>query len=38
METKTSVASHGIGFVGLLAILFIALKLMGYIAWSLLSG
>lgn len=24
----------GIGFLGLLAILFIALKLMGYIAWS----
>lgn len=24
----------GIGFVGALAILFIALKLMGYIAWS----
>lgn len=24
----------GIGFLGLLAILFIALKLLGYIAWS----
>lgn len=24
----------GIGFLGLLTILFIALKLMGYIAWS----
>lgn len=25
---------HGIGFTGALAILFIALKLMGHIAWS----
>jgi len=27
-------SSGGIGFVGLLAILFIALKLMGYIKWN----
>jgi len=31
-ETKTT--SSGIGFSGLLTILFIALKLMGYINWS----
>jgi hypothetical protein len=30
METKTG----GIGFMGLLGILFIALKLTGYITWS----
>jgi len=32
MESTES--EGGIGFVGALAILFIALKLMGYIAWS----
>jgi len=32
MESTES--KGGIGFVGALAILFIALKLMGYIAWS----
>lgn len=31
-ESKTN--SGGIGFVGLLTILFIGLKLTGYIAWS----
>lgn len=30
----SSSSSGGIGFVGLLTILFIALKLTGYIAWS----
>jgi hypothetical protein len=34
MTTKTNQSSGGIGFVGLLTILFIALKLTGYIAWS----
>jgi uncharacterized protein (DUF983 family) len=33
MSEKTS-SSGGIGFLGLLTILFIALKLTGYIAWS----
>lgn len=33
MSKETS-SSSGIGFVGLLTILFIALKLTGYIAWS----
>ena len=31
-DTKSS--ADGIGFVGLLTILFIALKLLGYIDWS----
>lgn len=31
---NTSTSSGGIGFVGLLTIVFIALKLMGYITWS----
>jgi hypothetical protein len=31
---KTVVKSGGIGFIGLLTILFIALKLTGNIAWS----
>ena len=31
-ESKTS--SGGVGFLGLLTILFIGLKLTGYIAWS----
>ena len=30
----TSSSSGGIGFCGLLTILFVALKLTGYIAWS----
>lgn len=33
MSTKTT-SSGGIGFFGLLTILFIGLKLTGYIAWS----
>lgn len=32
--TETKVTYNGIGFVGLLTILFIALKLTGYITWS----
>jgi hypothetical protein len=34
MSTTTTSASSGIGFPGLLAILFIGLKLGGVIAWS----
>ena len=34
MSDNKSTASSGIGFTGLLAILFIALKLTGYITWS----
>ncbi len=34
MSEKTSSSSGGIGFVGLLAIMFIGLKLTGYIDWS----
>lgn len=34
MENKTVVSSGGIGFCGLLTILFIALKLIGVISWS----
>ncbi|WRH62085.1 MAG: hypothetical protein RSE12_17185 [Fuscovulum sp.] len=34
MTQNTNNKSGGIGFFGLLAILFIALKLTGYIAWS----
>jgi len=33
MENKSS-SSSGIGFSGLLTIVFIVLKLMGYISWS----
>lgn len=33
-ETSSSSSSGGIGFLGLLAILFIGLKLGGVIAWS----
>lgn len=33
-DSKSSTTSSGIGFSGLLAILFIALKLTGYITWS----
>ena len=34
MEKKSSSASGGIGFVGLLTITFIVLKLVGVINWS----
>lgn len=34
MSNKTQTQSGGIGFFGLLAIVFITLKLTGYIAWS----
>ena len=34
MSDNKSTSSSGIGFLGLLAILFIALKLTGVIAWS----
>ena len=34
MSDNSSSSSGGIGFVGLLAILFIGLKLTGYITWS----
>lgn len=34
MRVKAEANSHGIGFGGLLAIVFITLKLTGYIAWS----
>ena len=34
MSNGTTTRSGGIGFAGLLAILFIALKLTGHIAWS----
>lgn len=33
-NNKTTQTSGGIGFFGLLTIVFIALKLTGYIAWS----
>ena len=33
-DTKTTTSSSGIGFVGLLTIVFITLKLTGYIDWS----
>lgn len=33
-NNSTSNSNNGIGFFGLLAILFIALKLTGYITWS----
>jgi hypothetical protein len=33
-EEKVIVQRRGIGFLGLLAIVFITLKLTGYIAWS----
>ena len=32
--SSSSSSSGGIGFTGLLTILFIALKLLGYITWS----
>ena len=34
MSSNSTSTSGGIGFVGLLTILFIGLKLTGYIAWS----
>ena len=34
MSEKKQVNSGGVGFLGLLTILFIGLKLTGYIAWS----
>lgn len=34
MAQNIQTRSGGIGFVGLLTIVFIALKLMGYITWS----
>lgn len=34
MKQKVEVKSGGIGFCGLLTVLFIGLKLTGYIAWS----
>ena len=34
MEQKTSGTNNGIGFCGLLTILFIAFKLLGIINWS----
>ena len=33
-KDKTEVQTGGIGFFGLLTIVFITLKLMGYISWS----
>lgn len=34
MTTKTSSGGGGVGFAGLLTLLFITLKLTNYIAWS----
>lgn len=34
MTTETTNSSGGIGFCGLLTVLFIGLKLTGHIAWS----
>jgi len=34
MSNNTTTSSGGIGFAGLLTVLFIGLKLTGYIAWS----
>jgi hypothetical protein len=34
MSTSSSSTSGGIGFTGLLTIVFITLKLLGYINWS----
>lgn len=34
MSTQTTTSSGGITFFGLLTIVFIALKLTGYISWS----
>ena len=34
MTTKTEVKNYGIGFLPLLTLIFITLKLTGYITWS----
>jgi len=34
MGKETKVSSSGVGFVGLLTVAFIVLKLTGYISWS----
>lgn len=34
MSSKNSSSSGGIGFTGILTIVFITLKLLGYITWS----
>lgn len=34
MASSSSSSSGGIGFAGLLTVLFVALKLTGYITWS----
>jgi uncharacterized protein (DUF983 family) len=34
MSNNTSSSSSGIGFPGLLTVLFVGLKLTGYISWS----
>lgn len=34
MSNSSSSSSGGVGFVGLLTVLFVGLKLTGYIAWS----
>ena len=34
MSTESRASSGGIGFVGLLTVLFVALKLIGIISWS----
>ena len=34
MEQSSSSSSSGIGFIGLLTVLFVGLKLTGHIAWS----
>jgi hypothetical protein len=34
MSTQSSSSSSGIGFIGLLTLLFVGLKLTGHIAWS----
>lgn len=34
MSTESNSSSDGIGFIGLLTIVFITLKLLGYIEWS----
>jgi len=33
-KTSSSSSSSGVGFLGLLTVLFVALKLTGYIQWS----
>jgi len=34
MSSSSSSSSGGVGFLGLLTIVFIVMKLMGYITWS----